>query len=100
MTDTRCDDARAGNYNRASLVDSQRSQRLIFAALNNDQESADLVTTEVGDCPDCLRGMLIFLVNALCTSLVQRAGGDQERTLDIIADVLAEDLDSRRESSS
>ena len=94
VTDRRCAQALAGDYARASLIDSQRSQRLLYAALNADSEAADVVSAEIGNCPDCLRGVIIFLVNALCTSLVQRAGGDRELTLTMIAKVLAEALDA------
>jgi hypothetical protein len=98
MTDQRCAEALAGNYARASLFDSERSKRLLYAAISGDDKAAEVVSAEIGDCPTCLRGVIIFLINALGASLVHRAGGNRELTAALIAKVLAQALDDTRDT--
>lgn len=62
MTDPRCTDPDVDR--RATFYDASRAVRLILASLRDDDEQMAIVKHELGECTDCLRGVIDVLVGS------------------------------------
>lgn len=81
----------ADGLDRALPAGIVRGWRLILSALHEDEDAVRNVLDEVGDCPDCLRAIVVFLANTTARSYSDRAG--ERRAIEIVEDLIMQAID-------
>jgi hypothetical protein len=95
VTDPRCTTLEHGDVDGTRLIDTQRALRLIEAHLQEDQHSANLVTEQLGDCDNCVGGVMTYLV-AFCSMFLYELESSQELAVHRVQQELAKVLDEMR----
>jgi hypothetical protein len=73
-----------------------RAWRLILARLHHDNDAAQIISDEVGECPNCWRGIADELAGVMATEMVSAYGWDKavaytEGVIEISLDAVEKD---------
>lgn len=95
MTDNRCADVLAGKPRTAERYDTPRALRLVLADVRDDDDATAQIKAEIGNCPECWRGIASVLAGMVSGIALSQAEGNNDLVEEKLAQELAAILDDQ-----
>lgn len=100
MTDDRCKLMMGAVDERAirmmSEIDADRALRLVLASLKDDEDGRSaLLERELGDCPQCLRGMVVTMAGMYAADLDDPENGGVNQAIRRVEWTISQGIENR-----